>query len=189
VRSCIRRRRPALAGSFRKAVVRYPHGTRLDRRPTPGGRLHRRCTMDLTNSRGFTGIPIPAPLEPTSLRSRSRCGVTSGSTRIPLDGPNTPERSSIRKTLHDEYDCPTARQPCMGASGFADSRRPLVAWLTRTRRRGGTSPTPRRARFQVLYQANPCAEAARDLLRARAREWAALLDHDRLIAMRHGLEL
>jgi hypothetical protein len=44
-------------------------------------------------------------------------------------------------------------------------------------------------RFQVLYQANPCAEAARDLLRARAREQAASLDHDRLIAMRHGLEL
>jgi hypothetical protein len=44
-------------------------------------------------------------------------------------------------------------------------------------------------RFQVLYQTNPCAETASDLLGARARERAASLDHDRLIAMRHGLEL
>jgi hypothetical protein len=44
-------------------------------------------------------------------------------------------------------------------------------------------------RFQALYRANPRAQTARDLLRARARERAASLDHDRLIAARHGIEL
>jgi hypothetical protein len=41
-------------------------------------------------------------------------------------------------------------------------------------------------RFQALHRANPCAEAARDLLRAGAD---GLVDHDRLIAARHELEL
>jgi hypothetical protein len=44
-------------------------------------------------------------------------------------------------------------------------------------------------RFQALYRANPCPETARDLLWARARERAASLDHDRLIAARYGIEL
>lgn len=44
-------------------------------------------------------------------------------------------------------------------------------------------------RLQALYRANPCAETARDLLRARARERAASLDHDREIAARYGIEL
>jgi hypothetical protein len=44
-------------------------------------------------------------------------------------------------------------------------------------------------RLQALYRANPCAETARDLLRARARERTASLDHDREIAARYGIEL
>lgn len=44
-------------------------------------------------------------------------------------------------------------------------------------------------RLQAYYRANPCAETARDLLRARARERAASLDHDREIAARYGIEL
>ena len=44
-------------------------------------------------------------------------------------------------------------------------------------------------RLQALYRANPCTETARDLLRARARERAASLDHDREIAARYGIEL
>jgi hypothetical protein len=44
-------------------------------------------------------------------------------------------------------------------------------------------------RFQALYRANPCSETARDLLRARARERASSLDHDRSIAARYGIEL
>jgi hypothetical protein len=44
-------------------------------------------------------------------------------------------------------------------------------------------------RLQALYRANPCADTARDLLRARARERAASLDHDREIAARYGIEL
>jgi hypothetical protein len=44
-------------------------------------------------------------------------------------------------------------------------------------------------RLQALYRATPCAETARDLLRARAKERAASLDHDREIAARYGIEL
>lgn len=43
--------------------------------------------------------------------------------------------------------------------------------------------------LQALYRANPCVETARDLLRARAKERAASLDHDREIAARYGIEL
>lgn len=44
-------------------------------------------------------------------------------------------------------------------------------------------------RLQALYRANPCAETARDLLRARARDRLASLDHDRELAERFGLTL
>jgi hypothetical protein len=44
-------------------------------------------------------------------------------------------------------------------------------------------------RFQALYRANPCAETARDLLRARARDRLASLDHDRELVERFGLRL
>ena len=43
-------------------------------------------------------------------------------------------------------------------------------------------------RLQARYRANPCAETARDLLQARARERLVSLDHDREIAARHGME-
>jgi hypothetical protein len=43
--------------------------------------------------------------------------------------------------------------------------------------------------LQALYRANPCVETARDLLRVRAKERAASLDHDREIAARYGIEL
>jgi hypothetical protein len=44
-------------------------------------------------------------------------------------------------------------------------------------------------RLQALYRANPRAETARDLLRARARDRLASLDHDRELAERFGLTL
>jgi hypothetical protein len=185
----MRRRRPALAGSFRKAVVRYPHGTRLDRRPTPGGRLHRRLHHGPHEFTGLHGYPDSSSSRAHLFTEPEPLRVTSGSTRIPLDGPNTPERSSIRKTLHDEYDCPTARQPCMGGQRFRRFEAALGGMAHPDAETRADVADAEEDRFQVLYQANPCAEAARDLLRARAREWAASLDHDRLIAMRHGLEL
>lgn len=44
-------------------------------------------------------------------------------------------------------------------------------------------------RLEALYVANPCAETARALLRQRAVDRGASLDHDREIASRHGLTL
>ena len=40
---------------------------------------------------------------------------------------------------------------------------------------------------QAEYERNPCAETARELIRARARMRAAAEDHDREIAERYGL--
>lgn len=42
---------------------------------------------------------------------------------------------------------------------------------------------------QARYRANPCEATARALLRARAAERQASLEHDRLLAERHGLTL
>lgn len=42
---------------------------------------------------------------------------------------------------------------------------------------------------QALYRENPCEATARQLLRARAAERQASLDHDRAIAARHGITL